>query len=194
MSVSPDWFRAGVSPRCAPTAREEPNRSGRSIVARKVSAVIGPTPGALISRRQTSSLRTMSRTCFVRRANSLSMEPRIESCGSTITIASASASSRTPSAKAVREGLPSLTPASRRMARTTFSVLRISFSTVRRATNSARHNRLFTCTCRYQPVRMICASARASLRSVLLGIVFMAALAWRVSIQIAGRPSAHNPS
>ena len=32
-------------------------------------------------------------------------------------------------------------------------------------------------------MRMICASARASLRSVLFGIVFMVALAWRVSMQ-----------
>lgn len=43
---------------------------------------------ALISRRQTSSLRTMSRTCFVRRANSLNMTPRIASSGSTIAITS----------------------------------------------------------------------------------------------------------
>jgi len=34
---------------------------------------------------------------------------------------------------------------------------------------------------------MICASARASFRSVLFGIVFIAAFAWRVSMQIAGR-------
>ena len=32
--------------RHSPTAREEPNRSGRSIVARKASEVMGPTPGA----------------------------------------------------------------------------------------------------------------------------------------------------
>jgi len=36
---------------------------------------------------------------------------------------------------------------------------------------------------------MICASALASLRSVLLGIVFIAALAWRVSMQTAGKPA-----
>src|SRR5690606_37034338 len=87
--------------------------------------------------------------------------------------------------------------ASRSIARTTFSIERTSFSTVRRATSKERHNRhcrLFTCTCRYQPVRMICASARASLRSVLLGIVFIAALACRVSMQIAASPSARSPS
>ena len=76
--------------------------------------------------------------------------------------------------------------------RTTFSIDRISFRTVRRATRSerhSRHSRLFTCTCLNQPVRMICARARASLRSVLFGIVFMAAFACRVSMQIAGRPA-----
>ncbi|ESY87215.1 hypothetical protein X738_32920 [Mesorhizobium sp. LNHC209A00] len=41
---------------------------------------------------------------------------------------------------------------------------------------------------------IIFAMPRASLRSVLFGIVFMAALAARVSMQIAGRPSARNPS
>jgi hypothetical protein len=41
------------------------------------------------------------------------------------------------------------------------------FSTSRRAVSSARQDRqagLFTCTARYQPVRMICAIPRASLR------------------------------
>ena len=93
--------------------------------------------------------------------------------------------------------MPSLRPASRSTARTTFSIVRISLSTVRRATRSerhSRHGRLLTCTCRNQPVRMICASARASLRSVLFGIVFIAALAWRVSMQIAGKPAARSPS
>jgi len=33
-----------------------------------------------------------------------------------------------------------------------------------------------------------------SLRSVLFGIVFMAAFAWRVSMQIAGRTASRNPS
>jgi hypothetical protein len=41
---------------------------------------------------------------------------------------------------------------------------------------------------------MIWASARPSFRSVLLGIVFMAALAWRVSLQIAGQPAAPSSS
>src|SRR3546814_6465926 len=53
---------------------------------------------------------------------------------------------------------------------------------------------LFRSTCLYQPVRMICASARASLRSVLFGIVFIAALARRVSMPAAARPAAHSSS
>jgi hypothetical protein len=37
-------------------------------VAWNVSAVIGPTPGTVIRRRQISSLRASARTCFVNRA------------------------------------------------------------------------------------------------------------------------------
>ena len=61
-------------------------------------------------------------------------------------------------------------------------------STIRRAASSARHDRqhgFFTCTARYQPLRMICAIPRASLRSVLFGIAPIAAFAWRVSSVIA---------
>jgi hypothetical protein len=41
---------------------------------------------------------------------------------------------------------------------------------------------------------MICASARASFLSVLFGMVFIAALACRVSMQIAGQPASVSPS
>lgn len=71
------------------------------------------------------------------------------------------------------------------------------FRTVRRATKSEHQRRdwrLLTCTWRNQPVRMICASARASLRSVLFGRVFIAAFAWRVSMQTAGQPASVSPS
>jgi hypothetical protein len=90
-----------------------------------------------------------------------------------------------------------LKPASRSTALTTFSIARLSLRSVRRATRSERHSRdwrLFTWTALNQPVRMICASARASLRSVLFGIVFIAAFACRVSMQIAGRPASRSPS
>ena len=75
-----------------------------STVARKASAVIGPTPGTLISRRQISSSRAMSRTRFVRRANCSSIVARIASSGATsgITSGSPPASSRTRAAKAAR--------------------------------------------------------------------------------------------
>ena len=58
--------------------------------------------------------------------------------------------SRTRPAKPARLGVPSLRPPSRRTARTTFSIDRISFRTVRRATRSERHSRdgrLLTWTC-----------------------------------------------
>ena len=41
-SVSPDWNWRGASPRWAPTLADRRNRSGRSIVALKASAVTGP--------------------------------------------------------------------------------------------------------------------------------------------------------
>ena len=66
-------------------------------------------------------------------------------------------------AKSARLCAPSLLSPSRKMARTTFCIERISFITVRCATSKRqrRHGRLLTCTCRNQPVRMICAKARA---------------------------------
>src|SRR5512132_4676031 len=60
-----------------------------------------------------------------------------------------------------------------------------------RAANSVRMrwlSRLLTCTWRYQPVRTIWASPSASLASVLLSRNDKAALTWRASRQITGRP------
>jgi len=56
LSISPDWNRLGVSPKWEPTKREDRKRVGSSIAALNASAVTGPTPGAVISRRQTGSL------------------------------------------------------------------------------------------------------------------------------------------
>ena len=109
---------------------------------------------------------------------------------------SSAASSRTRAAKSFRLGVPTFSPASRSNARTPFSTSRRLLSTIRRAVSSARQERqdgLFTCTARYQPVRMICAIPRASLRSVLFGIAPIAALAWRASMQIAGIPASSVP-
>ena len=93
---------------------------------------------------------------------------------------SSAASSRTRAGKSLRLGVPTFSPTSRSSARTPFSTSRRLLSTIRRAVSSARQSRqggLFTCTGRYQPVRMICAIPRASLRSVLFGIAPIAALA-----------------
>ena len=43
-SVSPDWWRFGVSPKCAPTSLERLNRLGSSTAALKVTATIAPDP------------------------------------------------------------------------------------------------------------------------------------------------------
>lgn len=62
-------------------------RGMRSIVARTASAVIGP-PGAVIRCRLTGSVRGMSRSCLVRRANLLDMAERTDSSGATIAVTS----------------------------------------------------------------------------------------------------------
>src|SRR5512132_2563343 len=51
-----------------------------------------------------------------------------------------------------------------------------------------------TWTIRNQPVRMIWAMPRASLRSVLFRIAFKAAFTCRVSMQITAKPAAHRPA
>src|SRR3954454_10121007 len=61
-SISPYWYRLGVSPKWAPTAREWAKRPGSSTALLNARAMIGPTPGAVISRRQTASSRTGRRT------------------------------------------------------------------------------------------------------------------------------------
>src|SRR3954463_3245474 len=60
MSVSPDWCLRGVRPKCAPTPLERANRSGASTPEVKVTATSAPTPGTVINRRQTASLRTIA--------------------------------------------------------------------------------------------------------------------------------------
>lgn len=66
-----------------------------------------------------------------------------------------------------------------------------------RARNNARCcwlSTVFTCTGRYRLTRIICAIPRASLRSDLVTCALRKALAWRVSIQITGRPARASPS
>lgn len=55
-SVSPDWHRRGVRPRCAPTSRDLRKRLGGSMVARNANAVSGPTPGTVTRRRHVGSM------------------------------------------------------------------------------------------------------------------------------------------
>src|SRR3712207_846944 len=61
LSVSPDWYLRGVRPKCAPTSFERRNRAGSSTAEVKVMATTAPTPGTVISRRHTSSMRTIRR-------------------------------------------------------------------------------------------------------------------------------------
>src|SRR4051794_35582608 len=78
-SVSPDWYRFGVSPKCAPTASAVRNRPGSSTAALNVIATSAPTPGTVISRRQTVSSRTMASIRRCRRANSARRPSRARS-------------------------------------------------------------------------------------------------------------------
>lgn len=75
--------------------------------------------------------------------------------------------------KAVRDGVPSLMPASRRIARATFSMVRISSSTVRRAASRERQRSQALAALDVnrpeQPARVIYVNARASFLSVLFG-------------------------
>src|ERR1700681_207933 len=78
------------------------------------------------------------------------------------------------------------------MPRTEFFSVVICDTIWARATSRARtawQSRPFTVTSRYQPTRMICARPWASLASVLLTLSDSAALAWRASTQITGRPA-----
>src|SRR3954470_14691717 len=68
-SVSPDRQRFGVSPKCAPTALAVRNRAGSSTAVLNVIATKAPTPGTVISRRQTASPRTTASIRRRRRAN-----------------------------------------------------------------------------------------------------------------------------
>lgn len=127
------------------------------------------------------------RTCFVSRPNSRSMAARIISSGSTsgMTSRSVPANSRTRLAKAVAS-LPQERPD---------HVLDGAHFVQHRAAGSPE-----TALPALDMHLSIPAGAhdlrqRAGIiRSVLFGIVFIAALACRVSMQMAGRPSAHIPS
>ena len=55
MSISPDCVRLGVSPTQGPISFDFAKRVGSSIADLTVKATIGPTPGIVIIRRQTSS-------------------------------------------------------------------------------------------------------------------------------------------
>src|SRR5882757_1993485 len=102
---------------------------------------------------------------------------------------------RTRAGNWLRKPLGRTRPNVFRMPRTQFFSVVICDTIWARATNSARtawQSSPFTVTSRYQPTRMICARPRASLASVLLTFSDSAALAWRASTQITGRPAPFN--
>src|SRR5271167_555454 len=103
-----------------------------------------------------------------------------------------SIAARTRAENWLRKPLGRTRPKVFRMPRTQFFNVVICDTIWARATSRARsawQSRPFTVTSRYQPTRMICARPRASLASVLLTLSDSAALAWRASTQITGRPA-----
>src|SRR5580704_12659430 len=107
-----------------------------------------------------------------------------------------SIAARTRAGNWLRKPLGRTRPKVFRMPRTQFFSVVICDTIWARATSSARtawQSRPFTVTSRYQPTRMICARPRASLASVLLTFSDSAALAWRASTQITGRPTFFSP-
>ncbi len=96
----------GVSPRKAPTERDERNRVGSSML-RKVSATTAPTPGTVIRRRQTATPRAASRTCRSSTASCWRSASRPCSGGSTMPgrVGWPSTSARTASAQLPRRPL-----------------------------------------------------------------------------------------
>src|SRR5689334_9565595 len=143
-SVSPDWYFFGVSPKCAPTARERRNRAGSSSAELKVTATSAPTPGTLISRRQTASSRTIASTarCSVR--YSARSASRARSIGPTTrsSIVWPTASSRTRAANRPLLTSPSLRPKPRRMPRMLSSTSSSLPCRSLRPTSKARRRRL----------------------------------------------------
>jgi len=65
---------------------------------------------------------------------------------------------------------------------------------VQRSARSSWDSSDLTWTARNQPVRTICAIARASVRSVLTGMALVAARSCRVSSSTTGRPAAFSPA
>src|SRR3954465_4152860 len=76
MSVSPDWSLRGVRPKCAPTSLERGNRPGSSTPEVKVMAISAPTPGTVVRRRQTASVRTVASMARCSLENSTRRAPR----------------------------------------------------------------------------------------------------------------------
>ena len=120
-------------------------RSGRSMVARKASAVIGPTPGTLISRRQTSSPRDdvehlLGQAGELVQHRGEDRQQRLDERASAAASSPASSRTRAGEGRAARRAELEAGLAQHRP-HPVLDRSRISLSTVRRATSSARQSR-----------------------------------------------------
>ena len=152
-------------------------RPASSKAAATASAVIGPTPGALMNSRTVRLRRAAARTS-PSSARIVRMAHRAATSASKI----GRSSGATASSPSMISSARPMKPPTRRPKRTpkVFSRPRTSFSS---------RTRMATSASRSVPVRMICARPRASWRSVLLGIIFSAALARRSPPRPASTPT-----
>src|SRR5918993_318644 len=123
LAVSPDWWRRGMSPWWAPTHLERENRAGLSTQVRKVGATTGPTPGAVIRRRQTGSARASSSSMRCSLSNWARGAGRASRSGPTIaaTIGCPASSSRMRPSNLAAPTMPTLSPKVRSDPRKSFS-------------------------------------------------------------------------
>lgn len=161
LSCSPDWYRRGVRPKCAATVRDLLKRAGSSMAALKVSADIGPTPGTVIIRKQTLSLRA---ACLTRRSRSRNCRYNSSRASNSGNMACAKTSSASINGRTMSSKLPCWTVLGRRSPkifkrpRTSFARSIVLLSKALRQLNSARvpcASLLFMWTGLNQPVRRI---------------------------------------
>ena len=160
------------------------------------SAVIGPTPGALMNRRAVecdfADVMTRRSRSLILSSNAVLAFAR-EMITSRITGDASSSPVMISSTRREKPptDFPNKTPKVRRRPRISFSILTRERTRTSRAASKDRSSypeRDLIVTCLNQPVHTICASPAASFRSVLLGRTFNAALACRASMQIIGSP------
>ncbi len=160
-SRSPDWLRFGVSPAQTPMSLALRNRTGSSTAVTKASALTGPVPGIVISRRHVSADMARLLILFAVMAGSSRICLRSRWTGATASdsIALTEASSRTLSSQRPFDTRPSFRPKLRRMPRYESSSRMMPSTSALRERRRARFSRDATdlqWTGWNQPIRTKC--------------------------------------